>query len=174
MVATGAAAYMFWVRDSSLVAVDNVDVVGVTSGDRAQIVGELTKVAEDMTTLHVDAARLDEAARAFPTVAAISIDPNFPHGMRIEVTERPPAMVVSAAASRSRRQPTAPCCAGWSRPEPGIVIGREKHCQRLCDEGFPGHQTSGRRFRPADRSDGWATAGGYDGSDRVTYERLLI
>ena len=100
VVATGAAAYMFWLRDSSLVAVDNVDVVGVTSGDRAQIVGELTKVAEDMTTLHVDTARLDEAARAFPTVAAISVDPNFPHGMRLEVTERPPAMVVSAGGEQ--------------------------------------------------------------------------
>jgi len=96
LAATAGAAYMFWLRDSSLVAVDNVDVVGVTSGDRAQIVGGLTRVAEDMTTLHVDTARLEQAARAFPTVAAISIDPNFPHGMRIEVTERPPALVVSA------------------------------------------------------------------------------
>jgi len=34
-----------------------------------------------------------------------------------------------------------------SRPEPGIVIGREKHCQRPCDEGFPGHQTLRRRIR---------------------------
>ena len=72
----------------------------MTSGDREQIVTELTKVAEEMTTLHADTARLDEAARAFPTVAAVSVDPNFPHGMRIEITERPPALVVTAGGEQ--------------------------------------------------------------------------
>lgn len=91
-----AAGYFFWLRDSSLVAIDNVDVVGVTSGDRAAIIGELTDASESMTTLHVDRARLESIAEEFPTVASISIDPNFPHGMRIEVTERPPTMVVQA------------------------------------------------------------------------------
>jgi cell division protein FtsQ len=94
------AGYMLWLRDSSLVAVDDVDVVGVTAGDRAQIVGELTGVAEQMTTLHVDRDRLDAAAAEFPTIESVSVDPNFPHGMRIEVTERPPALVVSADGER--------------------------------------------------------------------------
>jgi cell division protein FtsQ len=96
LAVTASAGYFLWLRDSSLVAIDNVDVVGVTAGDRSQIIGELTDASESMTTLHVDRAKLQSIARQFPTVASISIDPNFPHGMRIEVTERPPTMVLKA------------------------------------------------------------------------------
>lgn len=86
--------YLFWLRDSSLVAIDNVDVVGVTSGDREQIVAELTAVGEGMTTLNVDSERIESAAAAYPTVDSVELDPNFPHGLRIEVDERPPALLV--------------------------------------------------------------------------------
>jgi cell division protein FtsQ len=96
LAVTAAAGYFFWARDSSLVAIDNVDVVGVTAGDRSQIIGQLTDASESMTTLHVDRAKLESIAAQFPTVASINIDPNFPHGMRIEVTERPPTMIVAA------------------------------------------------------------------------------
>lgn len=95
-VAVGGG-YLFWLRDSSLVAIDNVDVVGVTSGDREQIVAELTAVGEGMTTLHVDRERIESAAAAFPTVDSVELDPNFPHGLRIEVDERPPALFVRSA-----------------------------------------------------------------------------
>ncbi|MQA74924.1 MAG: FtsQ-type POTRA domain-containing protein [Solirubrobacterales bacterium] len=90
------AGYLFWLRDSSLVAVDDVDVVGVTAGDRAQIVGQLTGAAEQMTTLHVDGDRIAAVAADFPTIESVSVDANFPHGMRIEVAERPPALLVRA------------------------------------------------------------------------------
>ena len=41
------------------------------------------------------------------------VDPNFPHGMRIEVTERPPRDAGRQPASaRSRWPPTAPCSTG--------------------------------------------------------------
>jgi cell division protein FtsQ len=92
---TAVAGYFGYLRDSSLVAIDNVDVVGVTSGERGEIIGQLTEASESMTTLHVDRAKLDKIAAQFPTVASISIDPNFPHGMRIEVSERPPTMVIA-------------------------------------------------------------------------------
>ena len=91
-----AAGYWFWFRDSSLVAVRHVDVVGVTIGDRARISSELTDLAEKMTTLDVDAAKLESAAKAYPTVGSIDVDADFPHGLRIEVIERPPVMLVAA------------------------------------------------------------------------------
>ena len=135
VAATGAAAYMFWLRDSSLVAVDNVDVVGVTSGDREQIVGELTEVAERMTTLHVDTARLERAAHGFPTVAAISVDPNFPHGMRIEVSERPPALVVSADGQQTAAAADGTLLAGVEVNEddhlPVLELGKAPTAARL-------------------------------------------
>jgi cell division protein FtsQ len=89
-----AAGYLFWLRDSSLVAVDDVEVVGVTAGEREQIVAELTAVAKRMTTLHVDRDRIERVASAYPTISSVEVDPNFPHGMRIEVVERPPTLLV--------------------------------------------------------------------------------
>jgi cell division protein FtsQ len=100
LAATVAAGYFLWLRDSSLVAVTNVDVVGVTSGDRGQIVSELTGVAEQQTTLHADPAKIEKAAAVFPTVESVSVDPNFPHGMRIEVNERPPAMLIQSGGQQ--------------------------------------------------------------------------
>ena len=96
LATTLAAGYFLWLRDSSLVAVTNVDVVGVRSGDPSRIRADLTAVAESQTTLHVDAAAIEAAAAAYPTVESVDVDPNFPHGMRIEVTERPPAMLIEA------------------------------------------------------------------------------
>ncbi len=81
-------------------AVNDVEVVGVTSGERERIVTELTRVGEGMTTLNTDAERIERAAAAFPTVESVSVDPNFPHGLRIEVSERPPRLLVSAEGKR--------------------------------------------------------------------------
>ncbi len=97
LLLAAAGAYLFWLRDSSLVAIEDVEVVGVTTSERTEIVSALTSAAEEMTTLHVDADRLRSTAERFRTVAGIEIDPNFPHGIRIEVHERPPRLLVEAA-----------------------------------------------------------------------------
>jgi cell division protein FtsQ len=90
------AGYFLYLRDSSLVAVTDVKVEGVKSGDRERIVAALTGAGEEMTTLHVETDRLEAAVATFPTVEAVDADASFPHGLRIEVTERPPATVAQA------------------------------------------------------------------------------
>jgi cell division protein FtsQ len=90
-----AIAYFAWFRDSSLVAVRDVKVEGVTSSDRGQIVGALTHAAQGMTTLNVQTDRLESAVRGLPTVASLSADASFPHGLTIHVTERHPVLVAS-------------------------------------------------------------------------------
>ena len=92
-VAVGAG-YFLWLRHSSLVAVNDVEVAGISGSERPAITERLTELAEGMTTLDVDTAKLEHAAAAFPTVESISVDPNFPHGLRIEVTERRPVLMV--------------------------------------------------------------------------------
>lgn len=96
MLAVLGCGYVFWLRDSSFVAVTDVEVVGVASGDTETIVGELTRTAKAMTTLHLQPQEIERVASRFPTIASVSVDPNIPHGLRIEVDERPPALVVSA------------------------------------------------------------------------------
>lgn len=94
LLAVLGAAYFLWLRDSSLVAVSDVEVVGVEHGEQERIVAELTGAAEQMTTLHLDSDRLEEIALGFPTIESIATDTSFPHGLRIEVRERPPKVVV--------------------------------------------------------------------------------
>src|SRR5918994_3586176 len=48
-----AAGYVLWLRDSSLVAVRQVSVVGIGSAGRDDVVAALTQAARGMTTLHV-------------------------------------------------------------------------------------------------------------------------
>jgi cell division protein FtsQ len=99
-----AALYMFWLRDSSLVAVDNVEVTGLTGRDADRVRVALASTAETMTTLHVDEGRLQDAAAAFPVVARVEATPDFPHGMTIHVTEHRPAAL---AVAGGRKQPIA-------------------------------------------------------------------
>ena len=149
------AGYMFWLRDSSLVAINNVDVVGVTSGDREQIVTELTQAAEQQTTLHADSAAIERRrGRSRPSPRSAST-PNFPHGMRIEVTERPPALIVSAAGSGSRPPPTARCSPGSRSPTtttlPVLEVEQAPGAAARLD-GDPLARGPGARRGAADRS----------------------
>jgi cell division protein FtsQ len=90
-----AGLYYFWLRDSMLVAVNEVQVTGLTTKDGPRIQATLEEAAEDMTTLHVRVDELEEAAHQFPIIASIHVERDFPHGLRIEVTERRPAGLVS-------------------------------------------------------------------------------
>lgn len=86
--------YHFWFRDSALVAVNDVQITGLTTKDGPRIQAMLESVAEDMTTLHVQTDELEEAVSTFPVVGSIHVEPDFPHGLRIAVTERPAAALV--------------------------------------------------------------------------------
>jgi cell division protein FtsQ len=89
-----AAAWM-WLRDSSLVAVRDVAVTGVSSSQGAEVRAALTAAADDMTTLHVREDDLREAVRRFSSVAGLRVETDFPHTLRIEVVERRPVAVVT-------------------------------------------------------------------------------
>jgi cell division protein FtsQ len=96
VVAGGLAiAYFSWFRHSSLVAITDVKVEGVHSSDREQITTALTRAADGMTTLDVDAYKLASAVSGFPAVASVATDPSFPHGLTVRVTERRPVLIAS-------------------------------------------------------------------------------
>ena len=74
---------------------NEVKIEGVRSSDRDQITAALTKAADGMTILDVDASKLASAVSGFPAVASVTAHPNFPHGLTVEVTERRPVAVAS-------------------------------------------------------------------------------
>jgi cell division protein FtsQ len=89
-----AAGYQFWLRDSSLVAVDDVKVSGLTTKDAERVRATLTSAGHTMTTLNVDRERLEQAVAHYPVVRGLEISTDFPHGLRIRVIEHHPAALV--------------------------------------------------------------------------------
>ena len=88
-----------WLRTSSLVEVRDVAVVGISSSEGPQVREALRAAALDMTTLDVREEELREAVGAFTSVAGLRVQPDFPHGLTIEVLEREPVAVVSLGGS---------------------------------------------------------------------------
>lgn len=91
-----AAAYLFWFRDSSFVAVEKVAVEGIEGPEADAASAALTEAAKTMTTLNVDEGQLATSVSGFATVVAISAEPDFPHGLTINVIDRPPVLRASA------------------------------------------------------------------------------
>ena len=96
-----AAAYAFWFRDSSLVAVEKVRIEGLSRYD-VELARDLRKAGLGMTTLHVDQAALAEAASGYPIAQSVSANPTLPSTLEIAVDERHPA-----ALSADEEEPVA-------------------------------------------------------------------
>ena len=87
-------AGFFWLRDSSLVGVDEVTITGASGPDAPRIESTLRSVARDMTTLHIRQDELEQAVEGYPTVADLRVRRDFPNALRIEVIEREPVAIV--------------------------------------------------------------------------------
>jgi cell division protein FtsQ len=83
-----------WLRDSSLVAVKRVTIVGATGADASQVRSALVLAARDMTTLDVHVDQLKSAVAQFPAIKDLRVSTQFPHGMQIQVIEQIPVGVV--------------------------------------------------------------------------------
>jgi cell division protein FtsQ len=91
-------------RHSSLTAVEHVQVNGLIAihgADTGAIEAALTGAAHGMSTLAVSPAALRAAVAPYPIVRTVRVHPSFPHGLHIEVVERPPvaALVVGGAST---------------------------------------------------------------------------
>jgi cell division protein FtsQ len=92
-------AYL-WLRDSSLVAVQKVRIVGASGPDAGQIRSALHSAARTMTTLDVKMRALQTAVAPYPVVKSIDVSTQFPNGMTIRVSEQVPVAVVDAGGRR--------------------------------------------------------------------------
>jgi len=104
VVAVLPAAGWMWLRDSGLVAVNDVHVTGAHGAGAPAVRSALTAAARDMTTLHVRIESLRTAVRPYPVVKDLRVETDFPHGMSIQVIEHDP---VAAVLLEGRRVPVA-------------------------------------------------------------------
>ncbi|HEV3319012.1 MAG TPA: FtsQ-type POTRA domain-containing protein [Solirubrobacteraceae bacterium] len=91
-------------RHSSLSAVEHVQVrglVAVHGADTAAIETALTSAAHGMSTLAVSPAALRATVAPYPIVRTVRVHPSFPHGLRIEVVERPPVAALVVGGVRT-------------------------------------------------------------------------
>jgi cell division protein FtsQ len=97
LAAALTAGYFFWLRDSSLVRVEDVTVKGLaTTPGASELRSDLSEASRSMTTLHLDEDKLREIASHHPVVHSIDVQADFPHGLTITVTENVPVALVSA------------------------------------------------------------------------------
>ncbi|MCB0861146.1 MAG: cell division protein FtsQ/DivIB [Solirubrobacterales bacterium] len=85
-----AVGYQFWLRDSSLVGIKNLEVVGVSSRteEGRQIDQAVRTAMGEMTTLHVQQAILDQELERFPRVSSAIIETSFPDSATVTVRIR--------------------------------------------------------------------------------------
>lgn len=98
-------AYYGWLRDSSLVQVEDVTVTGLTGPDADRVRKRLTEAGLTMTTLHVREADLRSAVESEPSIRGLHATRDFPHGLRIAVIENRP--IATIAIPDSGRVPIA-------------------------------------------------------------------
>jgi cell division protein FtsQ len=96
--------YMLWFRNSAFVSVDQVSITGARGDDAERIRAALTGAAHDMTTLHVERDKLEQAVAGFSSVRTLEVSASFPHTLRIQIIER---RAVAIAVSDSGRVPVS-------------------------------------------------------------------
>lgn len=127
-----------WVRDSPLVAVSDVSVLGATGPEAPAIRTTLEKAALDQSTLHVDVAALQASVARYPLVRSLEVDAQPPHALTIRVVSERPVAVLTGVAGRvavtgeGKELRAAP--AGMALPQvptPTAPVGGRVHGARI-------------------------------------------
>lgn len=84
------AVYGLWLRDSPLVAVERVEVTGLTGPDAPELEARIVRRARTMTTLNVRTDPLEEAIAEHPALRRIEASPSLPHDLEVRVVEHRP------------------------------------------------------------------------------------
>ncbi|CAN5267888.1 hypothetical protein BH20ACT16_BH20ACT16_13350 [soil metagenome] len=91
------APLALWLRNSSLVRVEDVSVKGIQGPQAEQIGRALEAEAIEMTTLNVRESALLRAVAQYPVVRSLRTETDFPHGMRIMVNAYEPVAVLQTS-----------------------------------------------------------------------------
>jgi cell division protein FtsQ len=128
-----------WLRDSSLVAVTNVQISGITASDGDQVAQALTSAAKGMTTLHVREQALRDAVKPYVSVGDVAATKDFPHTLRVRVIERRPVAAVATDNAPTKRTPVTGgglVLRGVSadRGLPSVFVNAEPAGERITDK----------------------------------------
>ena len=134
---TGAGA--LWFRDSSFVAVTDVQITGITASDGDRVSETLKTTAEGMTTMHLDAQALRDAVKPYSSVGDIAVKADFPHTLHIQVVERRAVAAIASDAAPTKRTPVTGAgivLSGVSadRDLPSVFLKAQPAGQKITDK----------------------------------------
>ena len=89
-----------WLRGSSLLAVRDVSVTGLSGRDAPRVRVALESAARGMTTVRVRRSDLRAAVAGYPLVKDLRVDADLPRTLRIRVIENRPVAALEAGARR--------------------------------------------------------------------------
>ena len=89
-----------WLRGSSLLAVRDVSVTGLSGRDAPRVRVALESAARGMTTVRVRRSDLRAAVAGYPLVKDLRVDADPPRTLRIRVIENRPVAALEAGARR--------------------------------------------------------------------------
>lgn len=96
LIVLGGGFLLF--RGSSFVAVQQVQITGVSGADAGALEGALRAEARQMSTMDFSVGALEAAVARFHLVRSMKVSVGFPHRMRISVAEQLPVATLAAAS----------------------------------------------------------------------------
>jgi len=96
VVLVGLVALGLWLRDASVVRINDVTITGIDGPQADDVRAALTAAAQSMTTLHVREGELRDATKPYSIVHGLSAEGAFPHKLRIKVDAYEPVAVLQA------------------------------------------------------------------------------
>jgi cell division protein FtsQ len=128
-----------WLRDSSLVAVRHVEVVGLSGPETARVTRQLESAARDMTTLHVRGDQLRSVVEPYPVVKDLRVSTDFPHGLKITVVENTPVAVVTVDGAKTPVSGDGLLLRGADQRDlPTVPLGASPGGDRVADKSARG------------------------------------
>jgi cell division protein FtsQ len=101
LAAPPLAGGWLWLRHSSLVSVEHIQVSGVQGPDAGAIDAALIAAARHMSTLDVHVGALRAAVAPFRVVRDVQASSSFPHGLHVRVIEQPPVAALTVGPVRT-------------------------------------------------------------------------
>jgi cell division protein FtsQ len=99
--ALAALGLLWWLAQGPLLAVSGVKVRGYDRGDRAALVAAIDDAASGGTMVSPPADEIRAAAAAFPWVASVSVQRDWPRRVTVDVTMARPVAVAAGPDGRA-------------------------------------------------------------------------
>jgi cell division protein FtsQ len=101
VAALAALALLWWLAQGPLLAVSGVKVRGYDRDDRAALVAAIDEAASGGTMVSPATDEIRAAAAAFPWVASVSVQRDWPRRMTVDVTPARPVAVAAGPDGRT-------------------------------------------------------------------------